>query len=147
MKKKFLFLLLIWQPIMATNNSNVIINSPLKGEWTIYNPPGHAPLAFDLLAVDTKKSLYKNSSFFWHLFSFIDVKETLTWEQPIFSPVSGEQIAQVGNSGSSIQPHLHLQVMQNDKIFPLFENLLPFQIKKGEINSDEGWSSKEKFFL
>ena len=59
----------------------------------------------------------------------------------------GEQIAQIGNSGSSIQPHLHLQVMQNDKIFPLFENLLPFQIKKGEVMLDEEWSLKENFFL
>ena len=38
----------------------------------------------------------------------------------------GQQLAEVGNSGSSLQPHLHFQVMSDEDPFPLFGNLLPF---------------------
>jgi hypothetical protein len=40
----------------------------------------------------------------------------------------GDAIGQVGNSGSSIQPHLHIQVMRTADLFPLFANLTPFTI-------------------
>jgi len=42
---------------------------------------------------------------------------------------AGEQLGEVGNSGSSIQPHLHFQIMKNADPFPLFENLLPFSLR------------------
>ncbi|WP_455371339.1 M23 family metallopeptidase [Petrachloros mirabilis] len=42
---------------------------------------------------------------------------------------AGDQLGEVGNSGSSIQPHLHLQVMENERLFPLFSNLLPFSLR------------------
>jgi len=35
--------------------AEIIIAPPLSGEWAIFNPPGHPPLAFDFLAVDEKK--------------------------------------------------------------------------------------------
>lgn len=41
----------------------------------------------------------------------------------------GDKLGEVGNSGSSIQPHLHFQIMQNSDPFPLFENLLPFSLR------------------
>lgn len=41
---------------------------------------------------------------------------------------TGVQIGEVGNSGASIQPHLHFQIMQDENPFPLFENLLPFSL-------------------
>lgn len=41
---------------------------------------------------------------------------------------AGHQLGEVGNSGSSIQPHLHLQVMKYGRLFPLFENLLPVSL-------------------
>lgn len=59
----------------------------------------------------------------------------------------GQPIAQVGNSGSSIQPHLHLQVMEDENIFPLFENLIPFRISKGESKHEGRWLKKENFML
>jgi len=42
----------------------------------------------------------------------------------------GDLLGEVGNSGSSIQPHLHFQVMSSENPFPLFENLLPFKLRE-----------------
>jgi hypothetical protein len=42
----------------------------------------------------------------------------------------GDLLGEVGNSGSSIQPHLHFQVMSSENPFPLFENLLPFRLRE-----------------
>ena len=48
----------------------------------------------------------------------------------------GDEIGQVGNSGASIQPHLHVQVMSSPELFPLFANLVPFEfIVKGRLNA------------
>jgi murein DD-endopeptidase MepM/ murein hydrolase activator NlpD len=41
----------------------------------------------------------------------------------------GDLIGRVGNSGASLQPHLHFQVMSSFDPFPLFENLLPFTFR------------------
>ena len=53
---------------------------------------------------------------------------------------TGQQIAEVGNSGASIQPHLHVQVMSDDQYFPLFANLLPFRFETGKLKRNGGWS-------
>ncbi|MDH5407376.1 MAG: M23 family metallopeptidase, partial [Gammaproteobacteria bacterium] len=55
---------------------------------------------------------------------------------------SGQQIAEAGNSGSSIQPHLHIQVMKNEQYFPLFKNLLPFKISSGKVKQGNNWISQ-----
>lgn len=36
---------------------------------------------------------------------------------------SDDLLGKVGNSGSSLQPHLHFQVMNSPDHFPLFKNL------------------------
>jgi len=190
-----------------------VIDPPVRGQWAIYNPPGHPVLAFDFLAVDEAKSLYSKGNFLRHLISFIPVEDTLTWASPVYSPVdgvvmeshdnekdrrkisflydlislmlnkpkvsdgfgafggnhimirsddkyvllchlkqgssrvkkgdvvkAGQMVGEAGNSGSSIQPHLHLQVMSNDHIFPLFANLVPFKFSQGEIKQGGVWS-------
>ena len=55
----------------------VLIQAPIRGEWAIFNPPGHPTLAFDLLAVDERKNPYKNTSLARHVFSQITVENTL----------------------------------------------------------------------
>lgn len=198
----------------------LVIAPPIRGQWVIYNPPGHPNLAFDFLAVDESKSLYRKGNFLRHLLSFISVEDTFTWSQPVFSPVAGvvveshdiendrekisfgydlllllfnkpkvsdgfrafggnyimiqaddafvllchlrhgsamvqtgdvvkvgQQVAEVGNSGSSIQPHLHVQVMSNDRYFPLFANLLPFKFSSGNVKLDGGWSKQRDIVL
>jgi len=195
------------------HDQEIVIEPPIKGNWVIYNPPGHPVLAFDFLAEDEKQSLYSKGSFLKHLVSFISVNDTYTWSSPIFSPIdgviveshdaeedrikisfiydlfsllinkpkesegfgsfggnhimikadnyyvllchlkkgslnvkkgdvvkSGQQIAEAGNSGSSIQPHLHIQVMNNDQCFPLFKNLLPFKISSGKTRQGNDWA-------
>jgi hypothetical protein len=51
----------------------------------------------------------------------------------------GDELGEVGNSGSSIQPHLHFQVMSNENPFPLFENLLPFKLRQLRKKIGEEW--------
>ena len=198
------------------HTQDIVIDPPVKGNWVIYNPPGHPVLAFDFLAENEKNSLYCKGSFLKHLVSFISVNDTYTWSSPIFSPIdgvivesldavedrtkisfvydlfsllinkpketegfgyfggnhimikaddfyvllchlkkgslkvkkgdvvkSGQQIAEAGNSGSSIQPHLHIQVMNNDRYFPLFKNLMPFKISNGNIKQKHDWSMQQ----
>jgi len=198
----------------------IVIEPPIQGYWAIYNPPGHPVLAFDFLAVDKRKSLYKRGGFLKHLFSGIEVADTHTWSRPVFSPVNGvvvdshdsendrndlsfiydlfsliinkpkvsdgfgafggnhlmiragdiyvllchlrqgslrvrkgdlarvgQQVGEIGNSGSSIQPHLHLQVMSNDQYFPLFANLLPYKFSKGWTKLGDGWTAQQDIEL
>ncbi len=202
------------------STKSVVINSPVKGQWAIFNPPGHPKLAFDFLAVDDNKSPYRKGGVFRHLTSFIDVENTFAWSMPIYSPVDGvvievgnnapgriplnmifdlfrlllnkpkeaegfhafggnyvliethgvfvllchmkkgsvkvdvgdevklgQELGEVGNSGSSIQPHLHIQVMENKNIFPLFANLLPFRIRQAQRKDDGGVADISDFTL
>jgi len=53
--------------------------------------------------------------------------------------VAGELIAKIGNSGNTIQPHLHFQVMtENDlpRAIPV-----PFVFESGQIGSNEAGES------
>jgi hypothetical protein len=52
---------------------------------------------------------------------------------------AGDQLGEVGNSGSSIQPHLHFQVMANENPFPLFQNLRPFALRAARKRVGRGW--------
>lgn len=183
-------------------NENVVIGSPVRGQWAIMNPPGHHQMAYDFLAVDDRKNPYRRGYLLRHILSPISVTNTLAWSQPVFAPLdgmvaesydgspdrerinmvydlirllvfrprpgspfsayggnyvllncdgvyvllahlrcgsirviptdivrAGDQLGEVGNSGLSLQPHLHLQVMENERLFPLFANLLPFSLR------------------
>jgi murein DD-endopeptidase MepM/ murein hydrolase activator NlpD len=53
----------------------------------------------------------------------------------------GEQLGVVGNSGSSLQPHLHFQVMNTPDPFPLFKNLVPFVVSSAQRRAEGKWES------
>ena len=53
---------------------------------------------------------------------------------------TGDLLGEVGNSGSSIQPHLHFQVMSSANPFPLFENLLPFMLRQVQKRVGRRWT-------
>lgn len=202
------------------NQKSCSISPPIRGEWAIFNPPGHPKLAYDLLAVNERASPYARFSFKRHLISFISVEDTYAWSQSIYAPVSGsvidahdgevdrmkicflydlfrlmqnkpkaengfgaaggnyiliksddfyvllchlkkgslrvnvgdevtagDKIAVVGNSGSSIQPHLHIQVMSDPRYFPLFENLLPFSFSSGKQKKAGEWAAYQPLML
>ncbi len=194
------------------DNTDIIIESPVKGEWAIMNPPGHPKLAFDFLATKGKKLPYRGAIFFRHVFGSIPVDVTYAWRQPVYAPLdgvvaacsdgmpdrvrismmrdlvmllmfppepgspfqayggnyvilkcgnvypllahlrcgsvrvkagdhvhAGEQLGEVGNSGSSLQPHLHFQVMETENPFPLFKNLLPFKLRIVRKRTGPNW--------
>jgi len=57
------------------------------------NPPGHAKLAFDFVAVDDNKSPYKDVSLLRHVISSITVENTLAWDRPVSSVMDGTVVA------------------------------------------------------
>lgn len=190
----------------------VIVDPPVRGEWSIFNPPGHPRLAFDFLAVNARRSPYKDVSLLRHMFSSINVDNTLAWGAPVYAvlpgivlvasdgvpdrlhlsmirdlvtlmffgpkiepPFSklggnhvildcggvfplyahlrcgsvrvrpgqrvlpGEVLGFVGNSGASLQPHLHFQVMHSCEPFPLFKNLAPFVLSNARRRQGDEW--------
>ena len=194
------------------DDNAVLLDSPLRGEWAILNPPGHPKQAFDFLATRGRRFPYAPGLVFRHLFASITVDDTYAWLKPVFAPMdgiviachdglsdrrqlsmirdllrlssdrppagspfqayggnyvilkcgdcypllahlrcgslrvrvgdrvrAGDQLADVGNSGSSIQPHLHFQVMTSENPFPLFKNLLPFRLRQARKRTGRDW--------
>jgi len=199
---------------IAMEGAEVLLDSPLKGEWAILNPPGHARLAFDFLATKGNRFPYSMTTSLRHLISTISVEATYAWKQPVFAPgdgvvvgcsndrpdrerisliydlvrlllsrpnpgspfsvyggnyvilkcgdvfpllahlscgsvrvkvgdyvKAGEHLGMVGNSGLSLQPHLHFQVMRNKDPFPLFHNLVPFRLRAFHKRVGREWKS------
>src|SRR5487761_2241030 len=197
-------------------SQSLALNPPVRGQWAILNPPGHAKHAFDFLAVDDQRSPYNGVSLLRHIFSTISVDATLAWGKPVFAVMdgnvvaasdsmpdrerismardlfrlmlfgpkvappfsalggnyvilkcgdvyplyahlkkdsvcvrpgdivrSGDQLGLVGNSGSSLQPHLHFQVMNTPEPFPLFKNLVPFMVSSAQKRTEGKWQSVE----
>jgi hypothetical protein len=190
------------------------IQSPVKGEWSFMNPPGHHPDAKDFVAVDGKGNPYKRLNILLHLFYKLDVTDTYAWEKEIFSPfdgvvrkienkaqdrihlnlfrdfikslvlaprnrandisyflgnyvvieskdgvyalfahlrkgsvvisegksvVAGESIGKIGNSGNTIQPHLHFQVMKERDLSQAIP--LPFVFNSCQIANSGTWET------
>lgn len=57
---------------------------------------------------------------------------------------AGDQLGSVGNSGSSLQPHLHFQVMNAPNPFPLFKNLVPFVVSSVQRYSNGKWQLAQR---
>ena len=190
------------------------IQSPVRGDWSFMNPPGHHPNAKDFVAINNNGTPYDSTNFLRHLFYKLAVTETYAWEKEIFSPfegkvikventvkdridlnilrdlikslflvprnkqndigyflgnyvvieskegilalfahlrqgsvvvsegnsvVTGEQIGQVGNSGNTIQPHLHFQLMKEHDISQAIP--VPFVFESCKIISNGAWES------
>lgn len=197
---------------------NTVVNPPVRGEWAIFNPPGHPKLAFDFLAVNEHGNPYKNASLLRHLFSRISVENTLAWGMPVYAALpgtviaasdgtpdrpslsmlrdlvnlllfgpkreppfsnlggnhvilncggvfplyahlrcgsvlvrpgqevlAGEPLGAVGNSGASLQPHLHFQVMSSPDPFPLFQNLLPLALSTARRKANGQWQAEVNY--
>ncbi|TKB79994.1 MAG: M23 family metallopeptidase [Nitrospira sp.] len=54
---------------------------------------------------------------------------------------SGDVLGRVGNSGASLQPHLHFQVMATPDPFPLFKNLVPFVLDEAQKRRAGVWQT------
>jgi murein DD-endopeptidase MepM/ murein hydrolase activator NlpD len=52
---------------------------------------------------------------------------------------TGDQLGEVGNSGVSLQPHLHFQIMSSQDPFPLFKNLLPVALASARKRIGKEW--------
>lgn len=60
---------------------------------------------------------------------------------------TGQMLGSVGNSGSSLQPHLHFQVMSTPDPFPLFQNLLPVALEQAEVKRRDAWRQVRGYAL
>ncbi|MCF6325122.1 MAG: M23 family metallopeptidase [Gammaproteobacteria bacterium] len=69
------------------------IKSPVKGDWSFMNPPGHHPDAKDFVAVDQNGKPYEVAKVIRHLCYKLSVEDTYSWEKKIFSPFEAEVIA------------------------------------------------------
>ncbi|MBI3583117.1 MAG: M23 family metallopeptidase [Nitrospinae bacterium] len=69
-----------------------VIDFPLRGEWAILNPPGHHPLALDLLARVEGINGYLSKSLWRWILGKVSVESWFGWSQPVFSPLNGEVI-------------------------------------------------------
>ena len=58
------------------------------------------------------------------------------------SVAAGAPIGEVGNSGNSVQPHLHFQVMSSAEPFPLFQNLLPIILSNVRCRHRRQWQQE-----
>ena len=74
-------------------SQSLALDPPVRGQWAIMNPPGHAKLALDFLAVDDRKSPYQGVSLWRHVFSIISVESTLAWGQPVLAVKDGTVVA------------------------------------------------------
>jgi len=189
-----------------------MIQSPVRGDWSFMNPPGHHPDAKDFVAVNEAGMPYERTKILRHLFYKLSVTDTYAWEKEIFSPfegevigvknnaqdrmdlnifrdlvsglvlsprnrkndidyflgnyvvlesktgffalvahlrqgsvvvnkgmkvVAGELIAKVGNSGNTIQPHLHFQVMKKNDLCQ--STPIPFIFRFSQIGNNGAW--------
>ncbi len=194
----------------------IVIQCPVKGQWSFLNPPGHHPDAKDFVAVDENAKPYKGLGLLMHLLGRLKASTVFSWEEPVLSPFdgtiikivndcedrmrlslisdvysglflgkqeyaedaneffgnhvimqaskgvyalfaqlrqssiqlregdkikTGALIAKIGNSGNSVQPHLHFQLMKENK--PLTADPLPFVFSSYETQKDGFWTKKK----
>ena len=73
------------------------IQSPVRGDWSFMNPPGHHPDAKDFVAVNDKGTPYNRFKILHHLFYKLNVIETFAWGKEVFSPFE-RNVLKVENS-------------------------------------------------
>lgn len=188
------------------------IQSPVRGDWSFMNPPGHHPDAKDFVAVNDKGTPYDRFKILRHLVYKLSVTETFSWEKKVFSPFegivrkaentvpdrselnlfldlfkglvlaprngandigyflgnyvviesnegvlalfahlrqgsvvvsvgdsieAGELLGQVGNSGNTLQPHLHFQLMKESDLFQAIP--IPFVLESCQVINNGAW--------
>jgi len=67
----------------------VVIRSPVRGNWSFMNPPGHHPDAKDFVAVDSNGFPYRPFNLALHIFYRLKVEHIFSWEKEVYSPFSG----------------------------------------------------------
>jgi hypothetical protein len=82
------------------------IRSPVRGDWSFMNPPGHHPNAKDFVAVNSKGAPYARLKLLRHLVYKLDVMETYAWEKEIFSPFDGKVVKVEHNASDRIDLNL-----------------------------------------
>jgi len=81
---------------MDKNFKNIIINFPLRGEWTILKPPGHHKNAFDFVRTDENRKKYSADRLLNYIFYKIPAENFYCWSKPIFTPIDGV-VMQISN--------------------------------------------------
>lgn len=94
------------------------IHSPVKGDWSFMNPPGHHPDAKDIVAVNSKGLPYNGTNTLRHIGSTLDVTETFAWEQEIFSPFEGTVIKVADTAQDKLKINLFRDLIKGLVIAP-----------------------------
>jgi murein DD-endopeptidase MepM/ murein hydrolase activator NlpD len=190
-----------------------VLEFPLRGEWRVFQPPGHPREAFDFVAVDATRRRYVSGSWLAFLLGAGPITDWYGWSQPVYAPfegtvtaasdgqpdretvnllrdlvrpflfppkIAGEDIrpfagnhviirsgpvaallahlrrdsvkvavgqhvtpddvvGEVGNSGNSLAPHLHLQLM--DSADPRQGRLLAFRFRRYALWNGMSWET------
>lgn len=64
----------------------LIVQFPLRGQWRVMQPPGHAQSAFDLLAVEGEKQEYVSTTYLPWILGMQPLEEWHGWGQPVYAP-------------------------------------------------------------
>ncbi len=66
-----------------------ILDFPLRGEWTVWQPPGHEAHAFDLVAVGGEHHRYFRDHWLRVVLGAVRVARWYGWSQPVYAPLAG----------------------------------------------------------
>lgn len=89
----------------AASEQGGIIGAPVLGEWLVLNPTGHAPYAFDLVAVDPASGRYFSGRGWALAAGMLRVEDVYGWAQPVLAPLPGDVV--LAHDGERDRRRLH----------------------------------------
>jgi hypothetical protein len=72
--------------------SMAVVDFPLRGTWRVFQPPGHAPYAFDFVGA-TEDGRYVSRSLAAYIFLAGPTAHWVGWSQPVHAPLDGTVVA------------------------------------------------------
>lgn len=77
---------------MSKTGDTLVIELPVRGQWKLIKSPGHAPFAFDLVAVDEESHKMMKHSRLQHLLGRARAGDSYSWGKPIYAPIDGKVV-------------------------------------------------------
>jgi hypothetical protein len=80
-------------PIPQDPSRAIVLEVPLRGEWRVFRPPGHAAFAFDLAATGDGGRRLLRAPRWRHLLGRATVEDSYSWGRSVYAPASGVIVA------------------------------------------------------